>query len=47
MTIRRKGSQYVVQSKTGKNLGKFSTRKAAENRLRQVEFFKYKNIKRK
>jgi len=41
--IRKEGSRYVLRSKkTGKNLGKFRTRKEAEKRERQVQFFKHK-----
>lgn len=47
MTIRkikgpRGGTQYRLVSKTGKNLGTFPTRTAAEKRERQVNFFKKK-----
>ena len=45
MTIAKKGSQFVVRSKAGKNLGKFKTKSAAQKRLRQVEFFKKKKSK--
>lgn len=38
--IRKIKSGYRVYSKSGKNLGTFKTRKAANRRLRQVEFFK-------
>jgi hypothetical protein len=41
--IRKKGSQYVILSKTGnKVLGKFYSKKATLKRLRQIEFFKHK-----
>ena len=33
--------QYRILSKTGKNLGTFLTRKAAEKRLTEVEMFKH------
>jgi hypothetical protein len=39
--IRREGSQYVVRSEKGKNMGKFDTKAAAKNRLRQIEYFKH------
>ena len=34
------GGRFRVVSKTGRNLGTFASRKQAEKRLRQVEFFK-------
>lgn len=37
--VRKQGSQWCVFSKSGKNLGCFSTRKDALKRLRQIEFF--------
>jgi len=40
--IVNKGNKYQVQSKGGKNLGMYSSRKEAIKRLRQVEFFKHK-----
>jgi hypothetical protein len=40
--IKKEGSQYVVKSKKGKSLGKFKTKKEAEKRLQQVEYFKHK-----
>jgi hypothetical protein len=39
--IRREGDQYVVRSEKGKNMGKFASKKAAANRLRQIEYFKH------
>ena len=39
--IRREGDQYVVRSEKGKNMGKFGSKKAAANRLRQIEYFKH------
>ena len=39
--IRREGDQYVVRSERGKNMGKFASKKAAANRLRQIEYFKH------
>jgi len=38
--IRHEGSNWVVRSKKGKNLGKSKTKKDAVKRLRQVEYFK-------
>lgn len=38
--IRKQGSQYVVKSSKGKSLGRYKTKKAAQKRLRQVEYFK-------
>lgn len=41
--IRKTKSGYKVVSKTGKNLGgPYASRKTAEKRLRQVEYFKHK-----
>lgn len=41
--IKKQGSQYVLKSKkTGKSLGKFPSKKAAEKRERQIQFFKHK-----
>ena len=40
-TIRKEGENYVVRSKTGKNLGSSPTREGAVKRLRQVEYFKH------
>jgi hypothetical protein len=40
--IKKEGSQYVVRSKSGRNLGKYRSKKAAQKRLRQVEYFKHK-----
>ena len=40
--IRRTKTGFKVTSKThDKNLGTFPTKKQAENRLRQVEYFKH------
>ena len=36
------GRLYKVLSKKGKNLGTANSKKAAEKRLRQVEYFKHK-----
>lgn len=40
--IVKSGSQYQVQSESGKSLGKYRSRAEAELRLRQVEYFKHK-----
>jgi hypothetical protein len=41
--IKRVKEGYKVTSEKGKNLGgPYKTKKEAEKRLRQVEFFKYK-----
>ena len=42
--IRKKGSLFQVVSESGKNMGKFKTKKEAEKRLKQVEFFKHKSL---
>lgn len=38
--IRKFDGQYRVVSKSGKNLGTYSTKKMAVKRLKQVEYFK-------
>lgn len=40
--IVKKGDKYVVKSEGGKNLSKPVSKKKAEERLRQVEYFKHK-----
>lgn len=41
-TIRKVGNKYVIYSKSGdKKLGTYTSRKAAEKRLRQIEYFKH------
>jgi hypothetical protein len=41
--IRKEGDGYYVRSKKGKNLGgPYKTRKEAEDRLREVEYFKHR-----
>lgn len=40
-TIRKEGDKYVVRSKKGKSMGKYDSKSAAEERLRQVEMFKH------
>lgn len=43
MIKKLKGGYQVLSEKTGKNLGSpYKTRKEAERRLKQVEFFKHK-----
>ena len=42
-TIRKQGDKYVIYSKDGKKkLGTYNSRKAAEKRLGQIEYFKHK-----
>ena len=42
-TIRKQGDKYVIYSKDGdKKLGTYDSRKAAEKRLGQIEYFKHK-----
>jgi hypothetical protein len=41
MIVKRK-SKYRILSKKGKNLGTFTSRKAAEKHLRAIEYFKRK-----
>jgi hypothetical protein len=45
--IKKKGKRYQVQSESGKNLGTYGSRKEANERLRQVEYFKHRNEKKK
>ena len=40
--IRNIAGGYVVVSEKGKRLSKPSSKKAAEKRLRQIEFFKHR-----
>jgi hypothetical protein len=40
--IRHEGGKYVIYSMTGKRLGSYPTRTEAEERLRQIEYFKRK-----
>jgi len=40
--IKKENNQYVIKSKTGKNLGKYKTKKQAVKRLKQIEYFKKK-----
>ena len=40
--IRKRKGKWVVLSRKGKVLGTYNTRKAAEKRLRQIEFWKHK-----
>lgn len=41
LTIRHEGSKWVVYSQNGKPLGTYDTKADAEERLRQVEYFKH------
>ena len=41
--IVKKGSKWQVQSEKGKNLGTYDTKKEAEDRLKQVHYFKHIN----
>lgn len=38
--IVKKGNEYAIISKKGKQLGKYSSREQAVKRLRQIEYFK-------
>jgi len=40
MIIKLKSGKYQVKSHSGKNMGIFRSRKGAEKRLAQVEYFK-------
>jgi len=39
--IKKTGSKYVVVAESGRKMGTYDTKKAAEKRLRQIEFFKH------
>ena len=41
-----KGGKFIVKSEGGKNLSKPVTKKEAEKRLKQVEYFKHKDKKK-
>jgi hypothetical protein len=44
MTIVKKGKSYVLLSKTtGRTLGKFDSKKKAQARERQIQYFKHKD----
>ena len=41
--ILKSGNKYIIKSEDGnKTLGTFNTKEEAEERLRQIEYFKYK-----
>ena len=42
MIVKRKG-QWCVVAESGRNMGCYGTKKEAEHRLHQVEFFKHLN----
>lgn len=43
-TIRKEGNNYIIYSKNGeKKLGTYKTKKEAEKRLQQIEYFKHKS----
>jgi hypothetical protein len=41
MIVKQKGKWCVVSEKTGRSFGCYGTKKEAEHRLKQVEFFKH------
>jgi hypothetical protein len=41
MIIKRQGKWCVVSEKTGRSFGCYATKKEAQHRLKQVEFFKH------
>ena len=41
--IVKKGNKWQVQSEKGRNLGTYDTKEEAEDRLKQVHYFKHKN----
>ncbi len=44
--IRNKRLWKVESEDTNRNFGVYRSRKKAENRLRQIEYFKHKKLKR-
>jgi len=42
MTIRKVGGKHIIFSRKGKRLGSFDSRKAAQEREREIKFFKNK-----
>lgn len=46
MVVKKRGSQFVVQSKAGKTLGTHKSRVAANRQLRAVEASKARSRKR-
>lgn len=43
MIVKSKGKYKVLSKKSHRNLGNYKTREEAENRIRQVEYFKNLN----
>ena len=43
--ITKERGAYVVHSESGKSLGRYRSRKEAETRLRQIEYFKHQSLK--
>ena len=41
MIVRRAGKYVVISETTGRRFGTYDTRAEAEERLRQIEFFKH------
>ena len=39
--IRKVGTRFVIFSEAGKRLGEYTSREAAERRLREIEAFKH------
>ena len=39
--IKKQGLKYVVIAESGRKMGSYVTKKAAQKRLRQIEFFKH------
>jgi hypothetical protein len=44
--IKKIYNKYRIVSLQGKNLGEYKTKKEAEERLRQIEYFKHKDKKK-
>ena len=39
--IRKQGSKYTIIAESGRKMGTYDTKKEAEKRLKQIEFFKH------
>jgi phosphosulfolactate synthase (CoM biosynthesis protein A) len=47
LMIRKRGDKFIIYSKKGKKLGEEPSRKKAEDRLRQIEYFANTGKKKK
>ncbi len=44
--IVKEGNTYIIRSHTGRRLGSYASRGAAQNRLREIEYFKHMTKKK-